>query len=207
MKRFYSRQRNSFLLVPTIIALNIAVFILWNILGNTHSELMVKNFLVSWTAIEDGRIWTLITSAFSHIALLHILVNMYVLYMFGSVLEEILGLRSFLLFYLTAGIVGSLSHSVASAWLLQQPDLPALGASGAVSGIILLFSFMFPTQKIFLFGFIPLPALGAALLFVGLDIWGLIAQTGGHGLPIGHGAHLGGAVIGVLYYFFFWRRR
>lgn len=131
---------------------------------------------------------------------------MAVLYMFGSALENVLGKSFFLKFYFTAGIVASLSHCLVSVALLDQPTLPALGASGAVSGIVLLFSFMFPRQRIFLFGVIPLPALAAAILFVGLDIWGLIAQTGGHGLPIGHGAHLGGALTGALCYFFFIRR-
>jgi membrane associated rhomboid family serine protease len=187
-----------------ILVLNIIVFLMWNTLG--ESDFMAQNFLVSWTALAEGRIWTLVTSEFSHIDFWHIFVNMYVFYMFGSVLESALGTRVFLNFYLTACIVSSISHSLISAWLLQQPDLPALGASGAVSGAVLLFALLFPREKIFLFGIIPLPALVAAFLFVGLDLWGLMAQTAGGGLPIGHGAHLGGALTGFLFYVFFIRR-
>jgi membrane associated rhomboid family serine protease len=52
-----------------------------------------------------------------------------------------------------------------------------------------------------LFGIIPMPAIVGALLFVGLDLVGLFAQSEGGGLPIGHGAHLGGAATGALFYF------
>ena len=83
----------------------------------------------------------------------------------------------------------------------------ALGASGAIAGLVLVFSLIFPREKILLMGIIPVPALFGALAFVGLDLWGLTAQAHGGGLPIGHGAHLGGALTGMLYYVFFLRRR
>jgi membrane associated rhomboid family serine protease len=94
-------------------------------------------------------------------------------------------------------------HAVTCAYLLGQPELPALGASGAVAAVILTFSLLYPHEKILLFGIIPVPALIGAMLFVGLDIWGLFAQSTSGGLPIGHGAHLGGAFIGLVYYFLF----
>jgi len=166
---------------------------------------MANNFLVSWSALTEGRYWTLITSVFSHNNFMHIFFNMYVLYGFGPVIEQVLGTRRFLQFYFVAGIFSSFCHAFVSAWLLHEPSLPALGASGAISGIIFLFALIFPKQKILLFGFVPIAAIWGALLFVGLDIWGLIAQAEGGGLPIGHGAHLGGSLAGVIYYFFFLR--
>lgn len=137
----------------------------------------------------------------------HIFINMYAFYGFGLVLENVLGRKRFLTFYLTAGIVASLAHCIVSYALMDNAALPALGASGAVSGVIMLFSLMFPHEKILLFGILPLPSMFAALLFVGLDVWGLIAQTQGGDLPIGHGAHLGGAFFGVVYYLVSVRRR
>ena len=68
------------------------------------------------------------------------------------------------------------------------------------------FSFLFPKEKLLLLGLIPMPAYVGAILFVGLDIWGLVAQTQGSSLPIGYGAHLGGAFFGVFYYFAFIRK-
>ena len=168
---------------------------------------MARHFLVSWIALEEGRFWVLVTSAFSHFNFLHFFINMYVLMSFGGFMEKALGRLRFLSFYLLAGIVGSLGHSVVSNFYLHQPEQPALGASGALAGIILLFSLLFPKEKLLIFGFIPIPALFGALLFIGLDIWGLVAQSDGGGLPIGHGAHLGGAFTGIVYFLFFLRPR
>ena len=191
-------------IVLVLLAANAGVFVLWQILG--ESPYMVDNFLVSWNALADGRYWTLLTSEFSHFAFLHFFLNMLVLASFGPVVEQTIGSGRFLGFYLVAAVISSLSHASVSAFVLGQPEVPALGASGAISGVILLFSFMFPRARILLFGLIPLPALVGALAFVGLDIVGLIAQSEGTGLPIGHGAHLGGAATGALYYLLVVRR-
>lgn len=198
--------------VSFLIFINISVFLLWlaatlGYTGATFDEtFMEQNFLVSWNALEDGRYWTLLTSAFSHTLFLHIFLNMFVLQSFGPVVHSVLGLRRFAIFYFTAAIVSSLSHAAVSAFIVGKPSLPALGASGAVSGVILLFSLMFPTQKILMFGFIPVPAIVGGLIFIGLDLWGLWAQAEGGGLPIGHGAHLGGALTGILYFLILWRQ-
>src|SRR5690606_28417631 len=146
---------------------------------------MIRNFLVSWDHVMGGYVWTLLTSVFSHNMFFHIFLNMYVFFGFGTVVENELGSRRFLTFYLAAGLVSSLSHIIVSTFLMGQPELPALGASGAVAGTILLFSLMNPHEKILLLGLIPMPALFAALLFVGVDLWGLVSQTRGSSIPIG----------------------
>lgn len=195
-------------MVRLFIILNVAVFVAWKYFAmQGDATVMNENFLVSWDSLVEKRYWTLVGSVFSHNMLFHILLNMMVLASFGPLLEKILSARRFLFFYMTAGVFASLSHAVVSKFLMDSPDLPALGASGAVAGVVLLFSLMFPREKILLFGIVPVPALFGALGFIGLDIWGLVAQTKGGGLPIGHGAHLGGALIGILYYFGVVRRR
>lgn len=189
-------------------AVNLVVFILWNVLP---AETMTENFTVSWDLLVQGRYWTLVTAAFSHNWLIHFLINMLVLRSFGSLIEVSIGSVRFFRFYMLAAVVSSLAHSAVSAFFLSAPQLGALGASGPVAGVVLLFAFMYPREKILLFGFIPMPALIGSLAFVGLDLWGLIAQAEGGGLPIGHGAHLGGALAGALYYYFrvrpHWRSR
>jgi len=132
---------------------------------------------------------------------------MYVLGSFGDIVEETLGMWRFTTFYLIAGVISSLSHSFISAFLLHSPELSALGASGAISGVIVIFAFLYPRERIYLFGLIPIPAAWGALLFIGLDLWGLFRQNEGGGMPIGHGAHLGGALSGALYYLFYLRGR
>ncbi len=192
--------------VSVIIKLNIIVFILWFIFA-PRPGIMIDHFLVSWNAVTEGRVWTLLTSVFSHNMLFHLLINMYVFYGFGSAIEKVLGSKRFLFFYLVAGLVGSLGHCLVSSLVLNMPQIPALGASGAVSGVILVFSLMFPREKLLILGLIPIPAIFGALLFVGLDIWGLIAQSRGSTLPIGYGAHLGGAMAGLLYYIIYIRKK
>jgi membrane associated rhomboid family serine protease len=193
------------LIIPIIILLNVLVFICWQI--PDYQDFMLENFTVSWTLLEQGRYWTLLTSVFSHNMLMHILINMLVLQSFGTIMAAVLGTRRFLAFYLVAGVVASFSHAFVSAFIVGNPDIPAVGASGAIAGLVLVFSLMFPREKILLFFVIPLPAMVGALAFIGLDVWGLIAQAEGGGLPIGHGAHLGGAFTGILYYFLFLRGR
>jgi len=198
--------------VSTLILINISVFLFWlaATLGYNRATFdetfMERNFLVSWNGLKEGRYWTLLTSAFSHTLFLHIFLNMFVLQSFGPVVQSVLGLRRFAIFYFTAAIVSSFSHAAVSAFVVGKPGLSALGASGAVSGVILLFSLMFPTQKILMFGLIPVPAVIGGLIFIGLDLWGLWAQAEGGGLPIGHGAHLGGALTGILYFLILWRQ-
>lgn len=184
--------------VRIIIFINVLVFFAWHMPG--AQDFMIQNFLISWDGLVDGRLWTLITSVFSHNMFLHILINMYVLNSFGPVVIMAIGTRNFLKFYFGAGIFSSFCHAAVSAFILGQPGLPALGASGAIAGLILFFALLYPREKLLLMGVIPLPAIWGAIAFVGLDIWGLVAQAGGHGLPIGHGAHLGGALAGLVYY-------
>lgn len=193
--------------VRSIVKINVIVFFLWFLLEGPYPLLMRMNFLVSWDSVSHGRIWTLLTSVFSHNMLFHLLINMFVFYGFGITLESILGWKRFTYFYLLAGIVASLGHCFVSVALLHEPGLPALGASGAVAGVVVLFSFMFPREKLLLFGLIPMPAFIGAILFVGLDLWGLVAQTQGSSIPIGYGAHLGGAFFATVYYFSFIRKR
>lgn len=186
------------------IYINVLVYLLWWWKG-ADSEFMRDNFLVSWSALAEGRWWVVVTSVFSHSFFLHLFINMIVLKDFGQVIEQLLGSRFFLWFYFLAGVISSLCHAAVSALLLNSPDLPALGASGAICGLVMMFSLIFPKRKILILGLIPIPAIFGALLLIGLDLWGLSAQAEGGGLPIGHGAHLGGALTGAVLYFLYVR--
>jgi membrane associated rhomboid family serine protease len=185
--------------VDVILALNVVVFLLW-LWPGVSLAVMAENFLVSWRHLAEGRVWVLLSAVFSHNMLFHLLINMIVLTSFGAPLERIMGSGTFVLFYVAAGLTGSLAHAAASNFLMDNPAQAALGASSALAGVLLLFSLTFPKAKVLLFFIIPLPAIIAALAFVAIDIWGLVAQIEGAGLPIGHGAHLGGAFVGLVWY-------
>lgn len=191
--------------VRITIAVCSVIFMCWQF--TETRPFMPEHFLVSFEALNEGRFWTLFTSMYSHNMLLHFFINMYVLWSFGSFLETFLGHFRFAAFYILAGLMGSLSHALTSMYFMGDPQLPALGASGAIAGIILVFSLCFPREKILLLGILPLPAIVGAFLFIGLDLWGLYEQSQGHGLPIGHGAHLGGAFTGLFIFLFYIRPR
>ena len=151
--------------VSVIIGLNVLVFLAWQAapLVPVLFEFMTEKFLVSTTHIEHLHVWTLITAAFSHNELWHLAINMFVLWSFGTVLEHLWGTRVFVLVYLAAAVVASVSHCAVSSFLLGRDNIPALGASGAVSGLLLAYALHFPRHRILLFGIVPVPALGGAL--------------------------------------------
>lgn len=191
------------LVVPIFLFLNGIVFMLWQFKETV--EFMYEHFLVSYSGLMSGQYYTLLTSVFSHNMLFHFFINMFVLHSFGPFLERYLGSFRFVKLYVVFGIMGSLSHCLTSAYLLDQPTMPALGASGAIAGIIMIFSLSFPREKILLFGIIPMPAIFGALAFVGFDLWGLYQQSVAEGFPIGHGAHLGGSFSAILAHFLYIR--
>ena len=195
-----SRRGSAAPMVRAFLFLNIGVFLLWMAPG-VSGTFLADNLMVSWDLLMEGRVWVLASSVFSHNLFWHLLVNLVVLLSFGPPLESMMGSRRFLRFYLAAGVVASVAHAATSSLLLGEPELRALGASGALVGVLMLFSLSFPKAKVLLFFIIPLPAIFAALALVALDVWGLVAQIGGGTLPIGHGAHLGGGLAGVVYYF------
>lgn len=186
--------------VDLIIRWNIFIFILWYVLILINPVFMEKNFLLSWTAVTEGRVWTLLTSVFSHNLFFHLFINMYFFYGFGKVLEGLLGRKRFLKLYLVSGLCGSFGHCLVSFFLLNQPDLMALGASGAIAGVIVFFGLMFPREKVYFLGLIPLSAMWAIFIFIIFELRGLFAQAQGSMAPIGYGAHLGGALGGFFYY-------
>jgi membrane associated rhomboid family serine protease len=195
--------------LPIIVGINVVVFLAWLVAahGTDLWAFLATNFLVSTHRLQQGMWWTLVTAAFSHQQLWHLALNLIVLWSFGSVMERLLRAPVFTAFYLVAAVVSSASHCFVSSVLLHNDRLSALGASGAVSGVLIAFALLFPKNKILLFGVVPIPALIGALLFVALDLWGLTAQTRGAALPIGHGAHLGGALCGAVFWATYLRPR
>lgn len=122
------------------------------------------------------------------------------LYFFGPPLENLWGPKRFLFFYLVAGLGAALIHMGSSYYeYIQDPTqyiVPALGASGAVYGVLVGFAMLFPRRKIMLlFPPIPMPAGVLVLLMIGYDLY---AGLSGSGTGIAHFAHLGGAFFGAL---------
>jgi membrane associated rhomboid family serine protease len=147
--------------------------------------------------------WTLLTSLFLHGGLLHLLGNMLYLYIFGDNVEDAMGHGAYFVFYLLCGVLASLSHVVTTFIAGANPYLPALGASGAISGVLAAYLRLFPAKRVrvLLFVFIvDVPAIVAiGLWFVfqlvsGVGMLGAGSQAGG----VAYGAHVGGFLAGFL---------
>lgn len=137
--------------------------------------------------------WMIITSIFLHADLNHLFFNMFALFFLGINLERMIGQKRFLMLFLISGIIGNIGYLL-YAYALGDPRIPAIGASGAVYGVMGILAMLRPKMMIFIYGLIPMPMILVTILWGIGDIVGLFAPSG-----IAHGAHLGGLFVGVLY--------
>jgi membrane associated rhomboid family serine protease len=141
------------------------------------------------------RIWQVVTYGFMHGNVMHILLNMYALYMFGGLIERVMGTRRFTIYYFTCLVAAAVAQ-LAVVYLFEPDRMyPTVGASGAVFGLLGAFAMLFPREKLML---IPIPIGIPAWLFVTLYgaaelIFGVTGTLSG----IAHFAHLGGLVAGL----------
>ncbi len=154
------------------------------------------------TQVMAGEVWRLLTPLFLHSGIFHIFGNMLVLYFTGTRLEERYGSREFVLLYLASGLFASLVYMAAQ--LVGLADTArAVGASGAVFGVLIVYAFHFPRQQVLLFFVIPMPVWLLATLWVGYDAISATGELANPNVPRGrtaYFAHLGGAFFGLLYY-------
>ena len=137
--------------------------------------------------------WQVVSYAFLHGDTLHLFFNMLGLWMFGSELEQMWGSRRYWQFLFAAVLVAALSQLVIT--LLAGTNVPTVGASGALFGLLLAFGMLFPNRTIMpLFPPIPMKARNFVILFGGFEL--LMGVWGGRG--IAHFAHLGGMLGGWL---------
>ncbi len=132
-----------------------------------------------------------VLSHFAHGDFGHLVVNMLVLFLFGPRVERTLGLVPFLVVYGVSGVVGTLALFIRHR---KNPRHSALGASGAIAGIVFATVIIAPTAQFYLF-FLPIgiPAPAFALLYLVLSSW-----MTGRGDHVAHEAHIGGAVAGFV---------
>lgn len=138
----------------------------------------------------------LVTGSFVHAGLGHLLFNMITLYFFGPMLEQVLGLGRFLALYFGS----ELASSLFTVWRRHRSETySAVGASGAISGLVFAFCLFEPLARLYVFFAIPMPALLFALVYVVGSIYAMRqSEAGQGGGGIAHEAHLGGALGGVL---------
>ena len=143
-------------------------------------------------------IWQPVTYMFIHGDVFHVLINMFVLWMFGSEMESIWGRKQFLRYYFLTGIGSGL------IWLLfnsGQSYAVLIGASGAIYGILLAYGMMFPNRTVYLYFMIPIKVKWF-VIFLGAVAF--LSSFNNHS-NISHVTHLSGMVIGFVYLRYYWR--
>ena len=197
------------------------MLILINVLAFLYEMQMdpsvLKEFIFEWGLIplrllnDPSMAWsTIFTSMFLHGGWIHIINNMWVLFIFGDNVEARMGGIRYLIFYLLCGVAAGLLQT----YVLSSSQQPMIGASGAVAGVLGAYLILFPHSRIaslvpilFIFTIIEIPAVIFLLFwFVSQLYSGLFAIRGGGGSGIAWWAHIGGFLFGILMVFFFRRR-
>lgn len=195
---------------------NVVVFLLQLLLHDQTSLALTQHFAlwplgpdISGTTPDGNvvtagfRIWQLVTYAFMHGNFMHILFNMFGLYMFGGTIERTFGARHFLIYYFVCAIVAAIAQLIVVHWFTHD-FYPTIGASGALFGILLAFGMLYPHEKMMLI-FLPVP-LPAWLFVTGYAVVELVLGVTGTEAGIAHFAHLGG-MLGGYVLIEYWRGR
>ncbi len=150
-------------------------------------------FAVSVDGVLAGYLWQPFTYMWLHSpnSFLHILFNMFALWMFGGQLESVWGSRKFLRFYLTCGVGAGFTILIWNSMMVEY-GVPTLGASGAIYGILMAFGLLWPDRRLTLI-FPPIPV--KAIYFIPFLF--LIQMIGG-GSNISHAGHLGGVLVALV---------
>jgi len=148
---------------------------------------------------------TLLTSMFMHGSLMHLLGNMLFLWIFGDNVEDDLSHGRYTAFYLATGVAASLSHVVSTFVFGDNPFIPSLGASGAISGVMGGYLVLHPHRRvrvIMLRTLTEVPgyvAVGLWFVFQLISAFGVIGQGAQSGGGVAFMAHIGGFIAGVVF--------
>jgi len=209
--------RNIPVVTKNLLLINVVVFLASLVLERSGIDLAELGGLHFFLA-SNFSLYQLVTYMFLHANLTHIFFNMFALWMFGCVIENVWGARKFLFYYISCGIGAGLTQELAQLvtfWLsvsqgtgatlgdvlqvghqyaLQLNQWTTIGASGSVYAILLAFGMTFPNERIFIF---PLPVpIKAKWFVVGYVAIELFSALSGPGDGVAHTAHLGGMLFG-----------
>ncbi len=178
-----------------LIGINVGVFVIQLIAAHGEGAGWVDRwFQLDVNEVMRGQFWRLLTFAFLHANFTHIFFNMLFLWWFGSDVEQLYGRKEFLAIYLISAVFGGAAY-VGWGVLQADPVGPCIGASGAVTTMLILCALHYPRRIIYIFAILPVPIWLFAIFSVVQDVYGLFHQT-----QIAVVVHLAGAVFAVAYY-------
>ena len=222
-------RTGSFQILPPVIKnlliINVLIFILQLTVQHSSNPTLIEDIfaLHTWQS-PLFKPWQFITYMFLHGSFEHIFFNMYALWMFGSILENLWGPKRFLIFYFACGLGAALCHMIVLYYDMQPVvemfnSLPAaqqhqllnnpnfklyertLGASGAIFGCLAAFGYLFPNTVMYLM-FIPIPIKAKWIVggYIAVELYLGLQNSAGDN--VAHVAHLGGAVFGLILVYF-----
>lgn len=214
---YQENRRGPFSNVPPVTKNLILVNILIYIATALNENFMIGTFGLFYPSSPYFHWWQVITHMFMHGGFWHIFFNMYTLFIFGVVVERIIGSKKFALFYFVCGL-GAAALQIGTQYIEMQAFIsagatgsiaalkmtPTVGASGAIYGVLIGYAMLFPDSKMtLLFPPITLSAKWMVIIFAAIELFtGVIGWVDG----VAHFAHLGGMLIGWLM-IRWWRRR
>lgn len=196
--------------------------------GNTNA--LIRYLGLHYPESDFFKPYQLVSYMFLHGGISHIVMNMLALWMFGYLLENVWGPKRFLTYYMVTGIGAALIQMIVT-WIEIQPakealdaaiasgdlygateieaylrsriDVPTVGASGAVYGILLAFGMMFPNMMVFIYFLFPIKAKWLVILYGALELFAGLSNPGSN---VAHFAHLGGMIFGF-FLILYWRKK
>lgn len=205
--------------IKNLLILNTLVFIAQKLTLKEDNPIIEQLFALYDVHSVYFKPWQLISYLFLHADIWHIFFNMFALWMFGSILENVWGSGRFIFFYLICGVgAGALQLAIlyyqnapimAEFYTLPQSQQDQLlyarnfivngstiGASGAVFGCLAAFAYLFPNDYLYLYAFFPIKAKWFVLGYAAVELWMGVQNSAGDN--VAHWAHLGGAAVGFI---------
>jgi membrane associated rhomboid family serine protease len=184
-----------------LILVTTAVLVLQNLADSLNQFAVYPDFALSLDGLRHGCVWQLLTFQFLHLPLMdggifHLLGNLYVIYLFGGILEKTIGRVALLKLYLLAGTAGGLLQMTGGLLAPERFGVAVVGASAGAFGLMAAVATMQPRLRLHLF-FLPMPVRADLLLTLGVTatVTGLFLPSG----HVAHCAHLGGILTGFLF--------
>lgn len=199
---------NGNVIFVAIIAINAGVFLLWQGAKSTYQTtrdptlliFLQNNFLVNWRNITSGRVWTLITSCFSHQDIEHALFNGLSFYFMAPGVMEVLGNSRFLGLYFLGGIASSMMSLVWNRFYKHDSNMSSHGASGAILATVAFYACAFPRTTFLIFFVVPCPAWAFLPGILAFDVYRSVTDAKTRTDTAGH---VGGMLSGIG--FFLWK--
>ena len=174
--------------VLNLIIINVLVFFIQMMFDGPEEQITARIALFPYDS-PYFKPYQLVSHMFAHGGFLHLFFNMFVLWMFGTMLERAWGPKRFFIFYFACGLAAGVAQ-------LLLTNAPAVGASGAIMGLFAAFAYLFPNTQLIIFPFpVPVKAKYAVAIMAAIDLFGGVYSAGSN---IAHFAHLGGLLMGFI---------